>query len=529
MDPLPTCCNICVENIDAKRRVVGCEYCKFEACSECCKTYLLSVNVPGCMNTECSGEWSRNFMNTNFSVSYLGKTLKDHKQDVLFQQELALMPQTQLEIECKQRREHLCKEREVNLHRMYNVSRNAQELNIARVEAVRKLRDLSLQKKENKRKTDDLKKQYNVGPYVNGDEKWNNYFKAGSIRPGLFDEHKHIVDEIRRVKKTKKEQDLVIIEATREEREFYLQIHRNITNKLMKLNGKPTRRTFIRKCGDPECRGFITSQWKCGLCEKKTCIDCHEIKCDNEHCCDPNTVETVKLLKTDTKSCPKCQTNIFKIDGCDQMFCTQCHTAFSWMTGNIETKIHNPHYYEWRRQNGGLEREPGDIECGVELTHHFINSLPMYFEKHSTIDISFICHVTNIARMCIETREYNNLAANNRVDANIDIRVAYLKQTIDEKHFKSLLLRRQKANSLKMEIYNVIQLLVTTVTDILFRLRANIQMSIANECDITIIYEVQEIVKYVNGCLSEIGTTYSCASITQFDFEMKQTKLKLKK
>ena len=120
------------------------------------------------------------------------------------------------------------------------------------------------------------------------------------------------------------------------------------------------------------------------------------------------------------------------------------------------------------------------------------------------------------------------MAQHNRVDANIDIRISYLNKTIDEKHFKSLLLRRQKAISLKTEIYNVIHLLVTTVTDILFRLRANLQMSSsANECDTKIMDEVQEITKYVNDCLNEIGLTYSCASITQFNFEMKQTKLKL--
>jgi hypothetical protein len=470
------------------------------------------------MNTKCAGEWSRNFINKHFSATYINKTLKVHKQNVLFQQELALMPQTQIVIEDRLRREHLSHQSKVSLYNMYNVTRTARGLNIVRIEAIRKIRDLSLQKQEIKRKTDNLK---DLGPQ---DERFENYFKASGGRSGLFDELKHIVNEIRTAKNTKKMQDIIIIEETKEEREFYWQIYKDINDKLRKLAGKTTRRTFVRKCADPECRGFVTSKWNCGLCQKKTCMDCHEIKCDDEHCCDPNTVETVKLLKTDTKSCPGCQANIFKIDGCDQMWCSQCHTAFSWRTGNIETKIHNPHYYEWRRQNGGLEREPGDVQCVTELTDQFVYSIPGYFEETFKNNIDFVNHVHHLVRICIETREYNNLALHNRADANIDIRIAYLNQTVDEKHFKSLLLRRQKANSLKTEIYNVINLLVITITDILFRWRANLK---GNECDTTIIDEAQEIIKYVNCCLNEIGTTYSCASITQFSFEMKQTKLKL--
>jgi hypothetical protein len=54
------------------------------------------------------------------------------------------------------------------------------------------------------------------------------------------------------------------------------------------------------------------------------------------------------------------------------MFCTACNDcAFDWVTGRIETVIHNPHYYEFQRQrNGGqAPRVAGDILCGREVDH----------------------------------------------------------------------------------------------------------------------------------------------------------------
>ena len=78
------------------------------------------------------------------------------------------------------------------------------------------------------------------------------------------------------------------------------------------------KKTFIRKCPNSDCRGFLSTQWKCNLCEKKTCKDCNECIIDTnfEHKCDPNNVETAKLINQDSKPCPKCGEIIYKIDGC---------------------------------------------------------------------------------------------------------------------------------------------------------------------------------------------------------------------
>lgn len=103
----------------------------------------------------------------------------------------------------------------------------------------------------------------------------------------------------------------------------------------------------ITKCLILECSGYLVKN-KCILCNIVVCGKCNEVKNLN-HICNPESVKSVQEIKKSTKKCPKCDVSIHKIDGCDQMFCVQCHTAFSWSTNKIDTSkyIHNPHYFEY--------------------------------------------------------------------------------------------------------------------------------------------------------------------------------------
>ena len=125
------------------------------------------------------------------------------------------------------------------------------------------------------------------------------------------------------------------------------------------------RGTFKYPCPDNDCKGFVSSAWKCGLCGNSFCKDCHKEKLEG-HECNGDDKATIALIRQECKNCPKCSMGIYKIEGCDQMFCTGCHTPFSWKTGNIITNgpIHNPHYFEIMRRGGNVPRQPGDVPCG---------------------------------------------------------------------------------------------------------------------------------------------------------------------
>jgi len=117
-----------------------------------------------------------------------------------------------------------------------------------------------------------------------------------------------------------------------------------------------TKAVFFMACPRTDCRGRVSSVYKCGLCQHWACQDCHADKGLERngapHECRKEDRETVQMLQQNTKNCPECHEGIFKEYGCDQMWCTRCRTCFSWNTGKkLNGAIHNPHYYEYIFQN----------------------------------------------------------------------------------------------------------------------------------------------------------------------------------
>jgi hypothetical protein len=157
---------------------------------------------------------------------------------------------------------------------------------------------------------------------------------------------------------------------------------------------KEERKKFIMPCPGADCKGYLSSQYKCELCKLYVCPDCFEIigynKQDNDHICNEDNLKSAELIKKETKGCPKCGVRIFKISGCDQMWCTECKVAFSWNSGKIVSNgaIHNPHFYQYMQNNnaGGIApRNPGDVLCGGLLSIHNLKFIQAHLTKASSV------------------------------------------------------------------------------------------------------------------------------------------------
>ena len=243
----------------------------------------------------------------------------------------------------------------------------------------------------------------------------------------------------------------------------------------LKRNPVHVKKEFIRKCPAEGCRGFLSSRWKCDVCENHICSECNEVKRvapapgDTEHTCDPDAVETMKMLKKDTKPCVKCGTMIHKISGCSQMWCPECHTAFDWNTGQIVTGvIHNPHFYEFQRAHGTLQRTPGDVPCGglpdlASINRLFGSAFHRPFEEPGNTFYKVHRLTAHIL--------YEELRREIRV-STLDLRVMYLAGNIDDDQFKQKLQQLEKRREKRRDIVNVYTMLSHTCSDILRELVA---------------------------------------------------------
>lgn len=254
-------------------------------------------------------------------------------------------------------------------------------------------------------------------------------------------------------------------------------------------HNKPTGLTtlgFTQPCPSSECRGFLTDDWECGICKNTFCKKCHEIFGD-EHSCNPDTVKTMKLLKRDTKPCPKCNIPIHKIEGCSQMWCTQCHTGFDWRTGCIETgRIHNPHYFEFKKRT----REHGDIPCGGrpnyrELKQHGASkeilgvAVELYrIDRDLTYGFGYV---------------YND---------NLYLRMNYMMNEMTIEKFKKELQRRDKHNSKSTDIRDIYRMFLDTVGDILR------QYMLDKSRESEYMRDINELIDYTNNIIENIRKRY---------------------
>lgn len=194
---------------------------------------------------------------------------------------------------------------------------------------------------------------------------------------------------------------------------------------------------------------------------------------------------------------------------CDQMWCIDCHTAFSWTTGQIVNGvIHNPHYYEFLRKqgNGTAPRNAGDVPCGgVPYYHHLQTAIGRKISYESQRRVMAIHRVTQ------EIQDYRmaNYQGHFNVNDNGDLGVMYLMREIDKEPMKAVLAQREAKRNKQLAIRAVLEMFVNTSTMMLNNMVSHPPVDDASFAPTLVEYD--NLRKYVNDSLLQISRMKSCS------------------
>ena len=289
------------------------------------------------------------------------------------------------------------------------------------------------------------------------------------------------------------------------------------------IQTEPTKETvraaFIKPCPAPDCKGFLSTAWKCGLCDQWTCPECHDFKGpvkDIEHTCEPAKVATARLLAREAKSCPKCGVQICKIEGCDQMWCTACNTAFNWRTGKIaDGPVHNPHYFEWLRSRGITptagtqpamncnQREDREINVALYGTayahygHYGHRRLPQ--TPNADANIQYLGECWRVMRE-EEDAERRNI---DFAEQYRQLRVKYMAGDMSEADWKIQLQRKEKDANFQQARQQIRQVFINASRDL-------IRQILTPETDrAAIVRSVEELITYCNTCYETVSKRFN--------------------
>lgn len=255
------------------------------------------------------------------------------------------------------------------------------------------------------------------------------------------------------------------------------------------------------------CVGYVMSHdHKCGTCSTEYCPKCFQLKHSGTDCKEEE-VQSAKLIRESSKPCPKCAVRIHKIEGCDQMWCTQCRTAFSWNTGKIEThEVHNPHYYEWFRNNGNRQGPEEETPCDRRPARmHLLTHLGVLLPVGSVLYDYFVERIRLNTHIRFIEIEQHFSRTNYEDRNNLDLRLRWLKKEITEKHFGTVLYKRRKETIVNARRVGVLRLYVDASDDIFHRLlRETNEVSGLD----TLKTELESLAEYVNKCFDSLRSAY---------------------
>jgi hypothetical protein len=309
---------------------------------------------------------------------------------------------------------------------------------------------------------------------------------------------------------------------------------RGVREKIYNLNNNNSeserveKKKFIMPCPGNECRGFLSSHYKCEMCNMHTCPKCLVIIGPNknvEHICNEDMVKSAELIKRETKPCPSCGTRISKISGCNQMWCTNCNVAFSWTSGVIDNgPVHNPHFYEYQKTvdiNGVAPRNPGDIVCGgmccVFTLRNIIKTIIVrttYYKENAERIIEITDNIMTLHRIGLHISEISLPDYREQVrdiDHNESLRVEYILKKKTKEELRSCIYQRDHNRQKNKEVLYILELMNVSLIEMFAQIVTSQTKTAALFVDElgVCIEQFENLATYCNEQLESISVSYN--------------------
>lgn len=273
----------------------------------------------------------------------------------------------------------------------------------------------------------------------------------------------------------------------------------------------------VCNCPMDDCRGFVTGvdggALSCGICQVLVCKKCLVVMKDDSHGCNPDDLASALEIKKSSKPCPKCTAPISKIDGCDQMWCVQCKTAFSYTSGKVVNgPVHNPHYYEWLRKNtqdGVIPRAAGDVAGEMcQRLPDFQRICASFNTDAVAQNAQFFQVIHRFIGEIVTGNVENGVGLQPTPPDNSDARVAFLRKEIDEPELGRIAQRRDKEYNKKLEMFNILDTFKLAGMEI-FRRCVKPSKSIDLPTSEQLKKEFFEVIRFTNNNLQTTAKVYS--------------------
>ena len=480
----PESCGVCMDNYTPIiRKKCVCKYCKADTCSKCIERYLLERHEDAhCLH--CRVNYNDITLNEICTKTYVQHVYFKHRQEVLINRERANLPGLQdAAILEKQKRDNEEKIKEINKE----------------VEAVQLQRDKVM--------TD-----YNL--------LYTQYYAALAAKQDTTATRKKL-DELLVASENYRRD--IADKRDRIQRIRYPHIYGLPANGGTHAKPEEEKKKFIRRCTRDNCQGFLSTAWKCGICDYYSCSKCFVTKTkkhDDPHECKKEDIETAEMIKADCKPCPNCGEFIQKSSGCDQMWCISCQTPFSWTSGKVVTggAIHNPHYYEWMRRNGqAMDRNPLDVPCGGYPNAWELRRMPKGM-SNATANKFFEFH-----RICQELQDISGRTYRSHIDQTTTsgINVKFLLGDFDEKHWGQLLGKNERKRKRDREVQEIFAAFRMVAVELINRVQnyrsengkirsfTDLPVKEAEAYITELGREIQELIKMINDGLRNVSISFN--------------------